>query len=1223
MKKLIITGLLCGASAWATTPVPFSSHEFATTSTGVLATLEFDSDANRLYSVFRNENLLSNEWNAVTSDLPGTGSPIVQYDLTPLAMLHRFYKASSIAAPPANLLLNGDFETGTPTSGGTATFDAPPWQRYVNLENYNSWLTDDTFDPIIGTDNQALEFRWGVTTIYQDFTAIADRNYLFSCDSLQSSGNTKHIPTMQVEWYDAASTVIGSTINLDSIAPAGTGTNVGVWISMQGQAIAPAGAVAGRLVLTLKTESTGTRKNCYFDNAYVGLVPLGAAVVSTDWTSFGNASLAAAAQYAGLYAVANDTIEINRIDESIVDTVSVGAINGLAFTASGRQLFISTPDSVKAYNVGTGQLRNFIDGLSLGTEKTGIAHFKGELFVGTASGDILRYDAKLDAAAGTYSNTIHIGEPVCGMAVDIQDEMLYIASPSNLYSFNPSNSVLTQIATASNLVDITFGRTYGANGHGGLILLQDHGNERVLSLVSTAALQAGGSVVPEPYLETRNAIPSISATACGRILAAGTTPQILSDASDTRMDFMEWVADEFQQNVLLVKALCWQDGGLTGMVHNSAARLGGNRRTSASPDAAYWVVCQLLMSDEINGDPEAQGIVREIVKRYATLKVSTDGHWYHWYNPNTGLSNDIKTSIYSTMKGVHLAIRAKAYYPNDPEIVAAANTIIGRLRNQRDYIREFGKLASPADDLGPLIDANTAAPYQEIHLASELMAATEPMAENAYLDYWRYRENHTINYTLPDEPIVRNNTRGFWRMYDQSTIQFCRDDPEWTQEFRNFYALFAGWTDDHAPEHLTAFSAGSTPSGYSGDNYTYHPGTVNSFGTVIGFGLQGDTVPVVGAYFAYRNGRRQAMQGSSNYAGANLLTRISYDDPSWLMYSISPTDHQYAGYALGEILAPGSIDRAIALHTYLEPQFDGTTLRFSRTVKRHVRGTTDGTNWDSLGFHDSPYTPPAGLAYTNYMVTGAEGELLDPVSNQTYDVSADFDSTLYIVRAVSTHTTNLRVRWFNGGSFISEQTNSTLRVDAIKPAGATTMRVDLSGETFDQISVVLDGKLETFSNAGFELGNLTDWTKYTQTGITAANAADSRLEGSRALELKATAGTVNGKYGQVYHEYDISADPTNTHYVLEFDVLTENLEGSSLRCFTQVYSSSNTVLRTEYFDTYEHANSQTMLSAGFRKRDADHTKFRFYIRLRHDDASAVTADERVLVDHLRLLKMKP
>jgi hypothetical protein len=1220
--------LFCTLITWASSPVPFTAYDFTETPTGILATLEFDSQTDQIYNIARSGNLISNDWNFIVSDLPGTGRNMVYNDLAPLGALAHFYKASSTSAPPANILINAGFETGTPTADKSSTFDASPWQRYVNGANYNSWLTDDTFDPIIGDDNQALEFRWGVTFIYQDFTAIADRTYLFSVDVL-NPGTTTNALTAQLtaEWYGASSNLLGTTILLDETDNATD--PIGTWFELNGSAMAPSNAVTGRIKLIC--DKDGTQQGYFFDNAYVGLQPLGASVVSTDWTLFGDTTHAAAAQYAGLYAVANDTIQINRIDESIVDNVAVSNINGMAFTSSGRQLFISDSDSVQAYNVGTGQLRDFVTGLSLGTNKLGIAHFKGDLFVGTGSEGILRYGAKLDASTGTYSNTIPVGAAVRAITVDIQDEMLYVATPNDLYSLNPSNLVLTQIATVSNMVDITYGRTYGANGQGGLVILQDTGSERVLHLVSTATLQAGGNITPLPYYETDSAIPAIAATACGRLLAGGTTPVMLSDSGDIRMDFMTWVADEFDQNVLAAKSLCWQDSGnLTGMVNNTVKNAGGSRGIVGSPDAAYWVVNQLLMSHEVNGDPEAQGMVREIVKRYATLQVNSDGHWHHWFNVDTGdlhtrEAPEYQTSLFSTMKACHMAIRAMEYYPNDNEIVDAAHTILGRLRNQRDYIREFGKQKSPADEFGPVPDSvnkGIFTPYIETHLFSELMAATEPMCENAYLDYWRYRTNHTVALTLPDEPIIRNNASGFWRMYDQSTIAHCRESEQWKQEFKNFYALFAGWTDDNAPEHLTAFSAGTGPSGYNADKYTNHPYTINSFGTVMGFGVQGDTVPVVGAYFAYRDDRRQTMEGSATYAGANMLTRISYEQPSWVLSSISPTDHQYAGYALGEILDPGSIDRSIAVHTYLEPQYDGNTVKFSRTVKRQIWGTVDGTNWNSLGFHHAPYAPDAGAPYIDYKVTGAEGELLEPISNQTYTVSADFDGTLYIVHAVSTNTTNLRVQWFNGATLLSEQTGSQT-LEAIKPAGATELRADLSGATFEQISVVLDGKLETFSNAGFENGNFVDWSTTQQAGMGRANVADSRLEGNRACELTADVGADNGNYAQVHHEFDISSDPTNTHYVVEYDALTENLEGSSLQTHVKIYSSSNTVLRTEYFDTLERPNDQTMLSAGFRKRDADHTKLRFIIRLRRDDKSSVTAGERVLIDNLRLLKMKP
>lgn len=1223
-------GMFCALITWASGPAAYVGYDFTTTPTGILATIDIDTEVGQLYSILRNPTLLSNDWFAVETDFPGTGSNEVFTDLTPLSSHAWFYKVTATTAPSANILINGDFEIGTPTDDRSPTFDCDPWVWFNLNDNNNAWLTDSVRDPIIGPDNQALEFRWGGTYIYQDFPVLADRDYRFECDSLQVSGNTKHVPTIQVEWYDASTNIIGSTIDVVSIDPTGTGTNAEVWVHMEGDETAPAGAEIGRMKLILNALSTGDRKNCYFDNAKVTLLPLVSSATATNWSMFSDATHADAAQYAGLYALADDTsLEVYKIDESVVDTVALSNINGMAFTASGRQLFIAAGNSVQAFNIGTGQLRTFVPDLAADS----VAHLKGELFAGTASGDILRYAADLNDPTGVYSSTISVGEPVIGIAADIQEQMLYIASPSNLFRFDPTNAAPTQIASLPGIEAVSFGRTYGASGQGGLAILQNTGAERIIHLVPVAELQTGEPVEPVPYYSTIGALPDIGMTACGRILTAGTSPQILSDTNDTRMNFMEWVADEFQQNVLFAKTLCWQDGGLTGMVNNTVVKNGNSRGVVCSPDAAYWVVNQLLMSDEVNGDPEAQEMVREIIKRYATLEVNSDGQWYHWYNRDSGdlhawEYNDgpvPTTSIFSTMKGVHMAIRAKSYYPGDSEIVEAANAIIGRLRNQRDYIREFGKQKSPADNLGPVPDSVSTgifSPYIETHLFSELMAASEPMCENAYLDYWRYRDNHTVDHTLPDEPIIKTKIAGFWRMYDQSTIAHCRESAAWKQDFRNFYALFAGWTDDNAPGHLTAFSAGSTPDGYSSDKYTVHPGTVNSFGTVIGFGLHGDTVPVVGAYFAYRDGQRQLMEGSANYADPDLLTRISYEDPDWILSSISPTDHQYAGYALGELLAPGAVDRAIAVHTYREPEYDGSQVLFSKTVKRHIHGTTNGTDWVSLGFHYSPYTPPAGAPYTGYRVTGAEGELLEPVSNQTYDVSNDFDGTLYIVRAVSTNTGPLRVQWYNGTSFISEDTGFQA-LETVKPAGATELRADLSGDSYEQISVVLDGMPETFSNAGFESGTFADWTSTQQTGLTRANVADSRMEGSRACEFTATVGAANGNYVQVYHEYDISGDPPNTHYVVEFDAITENLEGSSLRARLKIFDATNNVIRAEYYDTFENANTQTTLSAGFRKRDANHVKLRFIMRLTRDDASAVTAEERVLVDNLRLLKMKP
>ena len=170
------------------------------------------------------------------------------------------------------LLQNGDFETGTPTSTGEATFFAPPWQRYVNKEYYNSWLTDDSFDPILGSGNQAIEIRWGVTYVFQDFTALGGESYRLSVDVLNpTDANNKWMPQLQVEWYDAQNTPIGSAIVLDQADNATA--PIGTWFELGGNAIAPGNATTGRIRL-MCLAGTGDVDSYFFDNAsVVGSLP--------------------------------------------------------------------------------------------------------------------------------------------------------------------------------------------------------------------------------------------------------------------------------------------------------------------------------------------------------------------------------------------------------------------------------------------------------------------------------------------------------------------------------------------------------------------------------------------------------------------------------------------------------------------------------------------------------------------------------------------------------------------------------------------------------------------------------------------------------------------------------------------------------------------------------------------------------------------------------------
>jgi len=57
-------GMFCALVTWASSPVPYT-YDFTTTPTGVLATIEIDTETDLLYSILKNPNLLSNDWNSL------------------------------------------------------------------------------------------------------------------------------------------------------------------------------------------------------------------------------------------------------------------------------------------------------------------------------------------------------------------------------------------------------------------------------------------------------------------------------------------------------------------------------------------------------------------------------------------------------------------------------------------------------------------------------------------------------------------------------------------------------------------------------------------------------------------------------------------------------------------------------------------------------------------------------------------------------------------------------------------------------------------------------------------------------------------------------------------------------------------------------------------------------------------------------------------------------
>ncbi len=1010
------------------TPAAFTAYDVSRTSTGVLFTLKFDSSSDRYYSIARGENLISNDWNLIAADLPGTGSNMFYSDLIPPAARARFYKASSIAAPSANILLNGDFETGTPTADRSATFDAPPWKWFNLNTNNNSWLTDASFDPIIGSGNQALEFCWGGTYIYQDFPAMVGRTYLLSVDALNSGNATNGLAAqLQVEWYDATSTMIGSRILLDA---ANNSTDpLGIWFELRGNAIAPANAVTGRIILICS--KTGTAKNYFFDNASVSAEPIGdGAAVTAAWPYGGSnpATLVAVSQAAGLYAVAervSDRIEIRDIRGTNIATVtsamlqaaatnlnlsgSVGGPCSLAFTPSGRLLYIgvcsasggTNKDAVLLFNLNLGTLTVFdrlvIDGGLTGAN-FGMAHYKGQLFVGTDTG-LNRYAAGRNDTGNRPLETIAVGAPVTGLAVDMTERTgtnwtakLYVSTPSSIYRVNPavSLSLGSAIASGSNIKGLAFGRAYGGLANGGLYVLENNGATATLRFASTASVRGGGSASLQTYKTFGADLAGIAATACGRMLLATTSPQIMSDTADTRMSFEAWLQDEFNNYALAVKSLAWPNGLVPeGFNTSKLVPAGDTFQTGIDVDTSGWVLYCLLADHLVNGDPEAEGMIAKILKRNAGAYpdglggVKTiDGILTDTYNTNGTPTGDPGT-LYTMMKLLPAAYRAKATFPANAEIAGYQEYFRSIMKRSSDTIRPNYALTWKNDDYGPL-DINNGS-VNESWIMVDLAAAQDPFAKSDYEDYLYDRNDIPYwDYFLTNEPVIKSDHSAFINMGGSMILRNHRDMPGWDEQNRNYYAISMAAGDDMGAPYFTAFSAGNNTwvdGNYNADDPASHPGDIIHFPAVCGFGQYGWTSPAVGAYLAYRDGLRQEMQSSGTYSNSRILTRCSMDDPTYAMAGIGIADLWFGMIGLGELLHPGLTDFLADDYFMPAPTQTLTTnnlvqLDYSKITPRHVLGSNDGTNWISHGFQLSPFVFGYGESYAQYRVTDPEGELL-------------------------------------------------------------------------------------------------------------------------------------------------------------------------------------------------------------------------------------------------------
>jgi len=706
--------------------------------------------------------------------------------------------------------------------------------------------------------------------------------------------------------------------------------------------------------------------------------------VQTPWAVSGpdDTAAVAAAALSGWYASADsyeDTVELRDINQSLVRTITKAEIsallpwmvldggtdgpNALAFTDSGRLLFIGVHDAAPAtdgqgsdailrYDTQSNQLWVFAR-LELSASDNpwphpSLAHFKGRLYAGVPGG-ISVYDARMNLPFGglLYFATGTPGAMVSGIAIDRQQNTLYAAWNNTIHRATIGASSLPFVSGGSLPVvrAIAYSDHYGATANAGLYALDSTTAPEAARVWFISTLQARGqqAFAPTSYLSVADDWHDLCATADGKLLIGADEDAVLiSDSADTRLGYAAWMTNEFAQQVTFAKSLIapvspvapapalplWPARDPAGWVIDGDV-LSGARFHPATPDGACWAILLLLMNDELNGDPAAQGLVRTILERYSGRAASGpgasrsgDGIFRHWINPADGQVKpgwDPEYATLSTMKMVLGAARAAAYYPGDASIQLSAREIICGVRNWDAYVNTstnatyFKGLEFGDPDL-----SSAASPFHEGMIFAEQAAAYGGIPSQDVYTRWLERWRWPSAALVSGKSIVGVQSGSFLSafvsLYELLVMEDYRSDPQWQSQVLNLRLSNAAWTDDNGPKYNTVFSAGTTKTewgGYRADSLNNHPGDITTFTSLMAFaagtGAPGGSTPeAVAAYNAYRRGARQGFAG-----GANMLYRRSNVDQAYTPNSAGLPDVVLGALGLAELIDAGSVARVL------------------------------------------------------------------------------------------------------------------------------------------------------------------------------------------------------------------------------------------------------------------------------------------------------------------------
>ena len=693
----------------------------------------------------------------------------------------------------------------------------------------------------------------------------------------------------------------------------------------------------------------------------------------------GRTAGAAAAALSGVYAttdLSRDSVEIRDTAGTLIRSVSREQITAVcpwmtltapsddgpftvALSDSGRLAFIAVrddsaavdgfaSDAILRLDVETGAL-NIFARLELGDPgvlplRAGLGHYKGRLHV-AFDGTVRTYNA-VSNFTGSNTNTplatSNAGSAGIDMSLAVDRAgptgstgLLFVSCGDALLRApipNLSSVTFLMAGTIMNTRSIAWSDHYGGASSAGLYATTTRLSSGVIMrFVNMSAARGNASFSPIAYAAASFDVDGIAATTDGRLLVAATTAGafIIRESTDARLNFDAWARDEFAQVVQFGRGLVTANP--TGWVIDTDVTPGNTRFHPASPDAAAWTVLLLTMNHQLNGDPAAQGQVRTILERYGGLAAdgidpvrSVDGIFRHWMEPNTGgvkAGWDPEFATLSTMKMVLAAARAKAHWPQDAAIDAAARAIICPITNWDAYFQPASRALFLRGQQGGGPVGGGSGPFNEGIIFAEQAAAYGGAGGDAAFARWLTRAGTPSAQYVAGQPVtgdVANQFQSaFTSLYPLLTVADYRANPNWQAQVRAVRINHAAWTDDSGPYWNTVFSAGTTKTafvacGYNADSLTNHPGDITTFTSLMalsaGDGASGGRrQEAAAAYNAFRRGTRQTFS-----SGASILYRRSNIDPGYLPNSAGLPDVALGALGLAELIQPGSVAAVLA-----------------------------------------------------------------------------------------------------------------------------------------------------------------------------------------------------------------------------------------------------------------------------------------------------------------------